>query len=141
MIFGVSERDAQISCKRRSTGAREDFGTKGLEIRLENSITKKYLKRPQDLHHCEELVETIRMDTLFVSFWSFGGKVIEKIRLNGSADVMMTSTPPHRMTQQAEQPTRRREQPTRPKGQPMNGLGVNTTLGTHGRILLTSSYK
>ena len=75
MVFGVSQRDAQIPYKRIPFGAREDLHTKGLEIRTTNSITKKYLKCPQGPLHCIERIETIPTDKLFASF----GALVEKI--------------------------------------------------------------
>ena len=68
MVFGVSQRDAQVPCKRRSFGATEELHTKGLEIRTTNSITTKYLKFAQGPLHCVELIEIIKMEFWFTQF-------------------------------------------------------------------------
>ena len=75
MVFDVSQGDAHIPYKRIPFGAGEKSRAKGLEIRIANFATTKYLKSPQYLHYCVELVETIPTDILFASF----GARMEKI--------------------------------------------------------------
>ena len=77
MVFDVSQGEAHIPYKSISFGAKEKSHIKGLEKRSSNIITKKYLKCPQDLHHCVELVQTIPMDILFASFGAHMEKLLK----------------------------------------------------------------
>jgi len=77
VVFYVSQGEAHIPCERTSFGAGEKTHTKGLEIRFANSITTKYLKCTQALHHCIELVETIPTNILFPSFGVHMKKILK----------------------------------------------------------------